>query len=144
MLGLVSKPFFAATATASFNVSATVVDTCRIGFTRLTGGPAPITVADQVSAPSVHCVLNSPNNLSKRAAINSPVDVAGSPSPVRIDTQSLPAVRPVDRGRLRGFGPAATSAIGSSQELVADEQALGEELDSSDDYPDSVLVTIVY
>jgi hypothetical protein len=143
MFGLASKPFLAATSTAFFNVTATVVDTCRIGYARLAAEPSPITVADQGSAPSVHCLLNSPYNLSKRAAIISAAAVADSPSPVSIDTQSSPAVHPVDRGRLRGFEPTATSAIGSSRELVAG-QTPGVERDGSEDYPESVLITIIY
>jgi len=146
MLGLASRPTLAATSTTSFSVTATVMDTCRIGPTSPTFGAYAAAITDPISAVSVQCILNTPYNVNLRAgqAVVLTPNIAGIAPRMLVDTESLASAHPGNRGRLSGVQQVVKSGSGSSQQLVGWGQNLAMRSDASGDYPDSVLITVVY
>jgi spore coat protein U-like protein len=146
MLGLAFRPALAATSTASFNVTATVVDTCSIGSTSATFGAYVAAMADPTSAVSVQCILKTPYNVSLRAGQAAAIttNLAGIAPRMTVDTELLASANPVNRGRLPSSQQAVKSGSGSSQQLVVNGRNLAVQSETSGDYPDSVLITVAY
>jgi spore coat protein U-like protein len=144
MLGLASTPGLAATSTASFSVTATIADTCRIGSTATTFGAYPAAMADPASAVSVQCFRNTPYSVSLRAgqAVVTTPNIANIAPRAQVDTELQASAHPMNR--LPSSQQAVKSGSGSSQQLVVYGRNLAKQSDASGEYPDSVLITVAY
>jgi spore coat protein U-like protein len=147
--GLALRPALAATATASFTVSATVVSGCQAtpntqGFNNYAAA-----TANAVSAISVACTQSTPYVVSlgpgvkpEESATTRKVIGSGSGIP-RGAQPSLPQ-QAINRGRAFGAGTVAGADNSSSEWRTALERTAAEEHLAPGTYPDAIMVSITY
>lgn len=147
-IGLASKPILAATRSASFSVTATVADTCLAATQSPAPAPDFATAASPASAVSVHCVIGTPYTVNLRAAqsAGSTPSATGSNlnQPLNQRESGVEAAIPGNRGRLVGMKTLLQSNNGSEQPLTWSGLRDGLNANAAGDYPDSLVVTILY
>ena len=151
--GLASRPVLAATRTASFGVSVTVADNCLTVTKPPASGLYPASAANPASAVSVHCAVGTPYTVILRAAQAAGSTPSGStPSatgsnlllPLNRKGADVDAALPAHRGRILGAEMAAQSDSDSEQPLTVSGWPDALYADAAGDYPDSVVVTVLY
>jgi spore coat protein U-like protein len=152
--GLAVRPALAATATASFTVSATVVAGCQATPATPEFKSYAAATANATSTISVTCTQPMPyvvslgaatvpeESATTESATTAKVTGIGSASPAGAQP-SLPQ-RAINRGRTTGAGTVAAAGSGSPQWRAAIEQAAAAEHLPPGVYPDSVMVSITY
>ena len=153
--GLAVRPALAATATASFTVSATIVAGCQATPATEEFKSYAAATANATSTISVTCTQPMPYVVSLAAATvpeesattesATTAKVTGSGSALPGGAQPSLPQRAINRGRTTGAGTAvAAAASGSPQWRAAIEQAAAAEHLPPGVYPDSVMVSITY
>lgn len=142
--GIALRPALAATATASFSVSATVVSGCQATPTTQTFKSYAAASTNATSSIAVTCTLPTPYVVSLGTEVVPDYDAAiakaiGPGSALRGSAQPS---QPQHIAKTTGTPTAAASS--SSQSRTAPEQAAAAQIPASGTNPDSVMVSITY
>ena len=147
---LASRPALAATATASFSVTATVVSNCQISVPATASVSYTTMRANAASLASVNCTSPTPYNVSLSTELAPGVTVttrttAGSASDSPGSALLQDSAHTGNWGRKIGAGTVHGTARGSSHPYASYGQtAGGTQSVASGAFADSVTVTIIY
>lgn len=141
--GLALRPALAATSTASFAVTATVLSSCQASAPVAAFGSDPTARRSPVS---VTCNLPSPYNVSLSAALSARVAAEMSGSGKILLNNALLSYSAHTLGRVRRAGTETTAGMGSgsSQAQAFSSQTVQERHVSSGAFADAITVTITY
>jgi spore coat protein U-like protein len=147
--GLAPRPAVAATASASFGVSATVQATCLVSASAVTSGIYPGAVLNATSGVSVTCTKPTPYNvgLSSGPAPGAAVvtqKMSGSGSGLLAYALASNSQGRVNWGQTVGADTAAGTGNGSPQTLSAQGQVSGGQHVASIGYGDTITVSVTY
>ena len=148
-LGLSSTSAFAATATANFNVTATVSATCIVSATALSFGSYTGAVANAQSSVNVTCTNTSPYDVGLNAGLTTGATVT---------TRQMGIVQPAgglnyglfsDSGHATNWGNTAGSWVhgvgsGAQQTLTVYGQVPAGQYVTPGSYTDTIIATVNY
>jgi spore coat protein U-like protein len=148
-LGLASRPALAATQTASFSVTVTVVSSCRASAPATAFGTYTAAGVNATSPASVACTSPTPYNVSLSAelvpsAIATTQKTTVSASDSLNHALLLDSAHTVNSGRTAGADTVAGTGSGSFKPNAFYRQAAGAQLVASGAFADSVMVTVTY
>lgn len=147
--GLASRPAVAATASASFGVSATVQATCLVSASAVTSGIYPGAVLNATSSVSVTCTHPTPYNAGFSAGLASGAAVvtqkmSGSGSGLLGNPLASNSQGTVNWGQTVGADTAAGTGNDSPQTLSLQGQVSAGQQVASSAYADTITVAVTY
>jgi spore coat protein U-like protein len=148
-LGLVSRPAFAATATTSFGVSATVQATCLVSATGMAFGTYTGVAATSTSAVSVTCTNTTTYNVGLSAGLSTGATVTtrsmtGPASALLGFALFSDSARTVNWGQTIGTDTVTGTGNGSSQAITVYGQVAAAQYVAPGSYADTISATVTY
>lgn len=146
---LASRPALAATATASFSVTATVLASCQVSAPASAYGANTAARVNAASPASVTCTSPTPYNVSLSAELAPSVTVttrktAGSATDSPGSALLPNSAHTASLGRVAGTGSVAGTARGSSLPYAGNGRTAWPQNIAPGAFADSVTVTITY
>jgi len=145
-VGLAPRPLVAATASASFGVSATVLATCLVSAAPMRFGTYTRAVLNATSSVSVTCTNPTPYNLSLSSGLT-----PGAPVVTPKMTGFVPGLLGFAPGstsqgtaQMLGAGTVAGAGNDSAQTLSVQGQVSAGQHVASSEYGDTITVAITY
>jgi spore coat protein U-like protein len=148
-LGLVSRPAFAATATTTFGVNATVQATCLVSATAMAFGTYTGAVATSTSAVSVTCTNTTPYNVGLSAGLATGATVTtrsmtGPASALLGYALFSDSARTVNWGQTIATDTVTGTGNGSAQAITVYGQAAAAQYVAPGSYADTITATVTY
>jgi len=148
-LGPAPRAAVAATASASFAVTATVQAGCRVSASSMGLGTYTGAAMNAAPAVAVNCTLPTPYNVGLSAEMASGATVAtremtGPGAALLGYALASNSQRAVNRGQILGTGTVAGTGNGSAQGLWVPGQISAGQFAAAGGYADTITVTVTY
>jgi spore coat protein U-like protein len=149
VLGLATKPAFAATATTTFGVTATVQSTCLVSATALAFGTYTGALATSTSTVSVTCTNTTPYNVGLSAGLATGATVTtrqmtGPASALLNYAMFSNSTRTTNWGQTTGTDTVTGTGNGAAQALTVYGQVTAGQFVAPGAYTDTITATVTY